>query len=146
MPRIHITKSFRQCYLAVSLPFVEHFYKKKLFSTLCTHRVNLMTICIYYFFVMLMHWTQNIESFRTFQQVVLLLFLYVFQKVYYFYQNMLMINYANYLKNADDIFHCSYIYMYNVYSNFPILLFENVYHFKSIIKKKYSLEWGGFRP
>ena len=64
------------------------------------------------FFVMPLHWTQNIESFGKFQQVALLLFPYVFRKVYYFYQNMSMINYANYHKNADDIFHCAYIYIY----------------------------------
>ena len=91
MPWIHITKSFRQYFLAVSLPFAfvlqkgYNFYKKKWFSTLCTQRVNLMTICFYYFFVMLMHWTQNIESFGKFQQVVLFLFPYVFGKVYDLY-------------------------------------------------------------
>ena len=129
IPWIHITKSFRQYCLAVSLPFAfvlqkgYNFYTKKWFSTLCTQRVNLMTICFYYFFVMLMHWTQNIESFGKFQQVVLFLFPYVFPKVYYFYQNMLMINYANYmnyLKNADDVFHCANIYIYVIYTQtFP---------------------------
>ena len=72
---------------------------------------------------MLMHWTQNIESFGKFQQVVLLLFPYVFRKVYYSYLNMLMINYANYLKNTDDIFHCAYIYI--VYTQtFPYYYLE----------------------
>ena len=91
MPWIHITKSFKQYCSAVSLPFAYvllrgyNFYKKKWFSTLCTQRVNLMTICFYYFFVMLIHWIQNIESFGRFQQVVLLLFPYVFRKVCYFY-------------------------------------------------------------
>ena len=57
MPWIHITKSFKQYCSAVSLPFAYvllrgyNFYKKKWFSTLCTQRVNLMTICFYYFFV-----------------------------------------------------------------------------------------------
>ena len=118
MPWIYIMKSFRQYYLVVSLPFEfvlqkgHTFYKKKWFSTLCTQGVNLMTMSIYYFFVMLMHWTQNIESLGKFQQLVLLLFPYVFRKVYYFYLNMLIINYANYLKMLMTFsVVCPYVYI-----------------------------------
>ena len=42
-----------------------------------------------------------------------------------------MITDANYFKNADDIFHCAYIYVYNLYSNFPISLFGNGSHLKA---------------
>ena len=90
MPWKHITRSYRQYYLAVSLPFAfvlqkgYNFYKRNCFQH-SVHKELIWWLYAFIIFVMLMHWTQNIGSFRKFQHVVLLLFPYVFRKVYSFY-------------------------------------------------------------